>query len=351
VTEERPVFHPRVLVAIAAVVVILAALHSATVLVIPVLIAALLAVVIAPLQQRLIDRGMHRFVAFGLVAAATVVALVAVVAILEVEITAFIADLPSYAPGIEQMLTNVLQAGTAVGLHLTRLVNTTDVVRSALSAADALTQSLLSSLAEWVIVLLLVVFMLFEALDLPKKIKNILGEGGATRRLADFAATLSRFTRLTTVDASFTAVGDFVILLIMGVPSALLWAGLAFVFSYVPDVGFLMTVIPPTLATFVLYGTARALVVFIVMTVVDSFVGIVLLPKLIGERLGVAPFWGLLSLVFWSWLLGLAGTILAIPLTITVKFLLESSSATAPLGSLIAPLRERPRIGSRWHQR
>jgi AI-2 transport protein TqsA len=193
---------------------------------------------------------------------------------------------------------------------------------------------------------LLVVFMLFEALDLPKKLKNILGDGPQMRRLADFASTLSRFTRLTTVDASFTAVGDFVILLIMGVPSALLWAGLAFVFSYVPDVGFLMTVIPPTLATFVLYGTARALVVFVVMTVVDSFVGIVLLPKLIGERLGVAPFWGLLSLVFWSWLLGLAGTILVIPLTITVKFLLESSPGTVPLGSLIAPLRERTGRGS-----
>jgi AI-2 transport protein TqsA len=330
------------LVAAAAVVVILAALHGASELVVPVVVAGLVTVIAAPYQQRLVRRGVHRLVAFGLVLAATVVALVVIVVVLEAAITAFIADLPSYEPGIEQLLAAVLHAGAGIGLDLTHLVNVTNAVRNAFSTADVLTHSLLTSLAEWTIVLLLAVFMLFEALDFPQKLEKVLGGPERMGRAAAFVSDLSGFMRLTTVDASVTAVGDFVILVVLGAPSALLWAGLAFLFSYVPDVGFVMTVVPPTVATFVRYGAARGLLVLVVLTVIDTLVGVVLLPRLVGKRLGIAPFWAILSLVFWTWLLGPAGAILAVPLTITVKFLLESSPVTSPLATLIAPLAEGP---------
>jgi predicted PurR-regulated permease PerM len=120
-----------------------------------------------------------------------------------------------------------------------------------------------------------------------------------------------------------------------------LWAGLAFLFSYIPSIGYIMIVIPPTIATLVRFGFGRALVVLVGLTLIDNAVGIILLPRLIGRRLDVAPFWGMLSLVVWGWLLGPAGAILAIPLTMFAKFLLDSSPSTEPLGRLVAPL-DRP---------
>jgi AI-2 transport protein TqsA len=69
----------------------------------------------------------------------------------------------------------------------------------------------------------------------------------------------------------------------------------------------------------------------------------VVVPRLLGRRVSIAPFWGMLSLVFWGWLLGPAGAILAVPLTMLAKFMLEGSPATEWLGRLMSPLQPRER--------
>jgi predicted PurR-regulated permease PerM len=341
VPEERRSNPALTIVAVAAVVIILGALRESAALAVPILVAALVAVVAAPYQQRLVGRGWSRLAAFALTTGATVVALIVAVAVLEAAMTSFIADLPSYAPGMEQLVRGALGLGSVVGLDLTHLVDATSAVQGLFASAGVLTQSLLTWLAEWTVVVLLVIFMLLEALDLPEKLGRLVS-APAMVRFAGFVEDLSGYLRLAAIDATFTAVADLVILVLLGAPSAVLWAGLAFLFSFVPNVGYVMIVIPPTVATFVRYGTLRAVIVFVALSVIDVFVGTVVLPRLIGKRLGISPFWGVLSLVFWAWLIGPAGAILAVPLTITVRFLLDSSPATVPLATLIEPLAREP---------
>lgn len=335
----------RPLLALAAVAVLLGALRAAAPLVVPVIVSVFVTVLVAPFQRRLLARGWHRLPAFALVVVLTVLGLLVVVVAVELSLSAFIADLPAYEPGSQRILEDVLSAGKALGLDLTHVVHTADTIRKAFSAADALTRQLLHSLAGWAVVLVLSVFMLYEALDFPEKLQSVFGSGPNVRRLADFTHELSGYARITTLGSAFTAVGDFVVMALLGVPSALLWAGLAFLFSYIPSVGYLMIVIPPTIATLVRFGFTRALIVLVSLTVVDNTVGLIVLPRLIGTRLDVAPFWGMLSLVAWAWLLGPAGAVLAVPLTMFVKFVLESSPGTLRLGQLIAPALPRPRRG------
>ncbi len=323
---------------IAGLVVVLAGIRTASVVAVPAIVAVLVTVIAAPLERRLVRRGTHRLVAYVLVLAGTIVALIAAVALLEAAITAFINDIPGYEPGIERILNGVLGLGSAVGLDVAHVINVAQVVESALDSVDMLTKSLLTSLAEWTVVLLLVVFMLHEALEFPEKLAAVLRDPEHMRRVRTFFADLAGFMRVDTVDATATAMGDIVVLVVAGAPSALLWTGLAFLFSYVPSVGVWMTVIPPTVATFARYGVLRAVLVAVGLTAVDSAVGLLVLPRLVGRQLGIAPFWAILSIVFWTWFFGPAGAILAIPLTITAKFLLESSPATAPLATLISPV-------------
>lgn len=331
----------RVLLAASAVVIILAALHGAATLVVPIVVAVLIAVIMGPYEHQLIARGWPRLAAFGVVLAITVIGLVAIVIAVDVSLSAFIVDLPAYRPGSERLLQDVLDLGARAGLDLSHLVHVSSAIRNAFSAADTLTRSLLATFAGWTVVLILTVFMLYEALDFPEKVRGILGQSRHVKRLGDFARDLSRFMRLMTLGAALTAAGDLVVMVALGVPSAVLWAGLAFLFSYIPSIGYIMIVIPPTIATLVRFGFGRALVVLVGLTLIDNAVGIILLPRLIGRRLDVAPFWGMLSLVVWGWLLGPAGAILAIPLTMFAKFLLDSSPSTEPLGRLVAPL-DRP---------
>lgn len=333
----------RPLLAVAAVVVLLAALKAAAALVVPIIVAVFVTVLVAPFQLRLMQRGWRRITAFAVVLVATVLGLLLVVGAVELSLSAFIADLPAYEPGSQRILQDVLGAGKSLGLDLTHVVHTATAIRTAFSAADALTRQLLHSLAGWTVVLVLTIFMLYEALDFPEKLKAVFGSNPHLRRLASFVDDLSGYARITTLGSAFTAVGDFAVMALLGVPSALLWAGLAFLFSYIPSVGYLMIVIPPTIATLVRFGFVRALIVLVSLTIVDNTVGLVVLPRLIGRRLDVAPFWGMLSLVVWAWLLGPAGAVLAVPLTMFVKFLLESSPATVRLGRLLAPVMPSPR--------
>ncbi|MDY0087430.1 MAG: AI-2E family transporter, partial [Coriobacteriia bacterium] len=197
----------RALVASAAIVVVLAAIHWAAALVVPLVIAVLIAVVAGPYEQRLIERGWPRLAAFGVVLAATVAGLIVVVIAVDVSLSAFIADLPAYQPGSERLLNSILGVGTKVGIDLSHLVHAGTAIRNAFSTADALTRSLLASLAGWTIVLLLTVFMLYEALDFPEKLEAVLGHSRHRQRLAEFAEGLSRFMSVTTIGAAATGIG------------------------------------------------------------------------------------------------------------------------------------------------
>jgi len=328
---------------VAAIVIVLAGVHAAASLVIPIAISFIVTVLTAPLEHRLVRAGWHRIAAFTAVVAVTLVSLAAIYWIVDLSLTAFVADLPSYRAGGVQLLTDVLDFGKMIHVNLTRVVHAGSVVGSAFVEADALTRAFLSSIAGWVVVLVLTAFMLFEALDFPDKARDVFGDGDQYRRVVAFTTDLSGFMIIATLAAALTAAGDLAVLLALGIPSALLWSALAFILSYVPSIGSIIIVIPPTIATLVRFGPGRAVLVFVLMLVVDNVVGVIVVPYLLGRRLSVAPFWGMLALVFWAWLLGPAGAILAIPFMLLAKFLLESSPLTARIAKLLAPLVRTPK--------
>ena len=74
------------------------------------------------------------------------------------------------------------------------------------------------------------------------------------------------------------------------------------------------------------------LLLLLVQRVVDNFIE----PRLTGHKLGLSPLLVLLSLAFWGWLWGVVGMILAVPLTVIVKIVLENIPETKPLATLIS---------------
>lgn len=331
-------WQPRGLFIAAAIVIVLAGMRAATAIVIPVLLAVVVTVTAAPLQSRLIHRGVPRVLSFTIVTSGTAILVAGFFWLTNLSLSAFVADLPSYAPGARELLNDILQLGSALHIKLDHLVHVGQVVSETFNLADAVTRSVLSSIAGWTIALVLIGFMLYEALDFPVKMHAWLGEGTQYGRLVAFGRSLSEFMSVMTVGAVLTAVGDLAAMLALGVPSPLLWASLAFLLSYIPSVGAIIIAMPPTIATLVRFGYGRALAVFAILLLIDNIVGVLIVPRIVGMRLNVAPMWGMLSLIFWGWLLGPAGAILALPLTLFAKYLLESSPVTAPMGVLMQPV-------------
>jgi predicted PurR-regulated permease PerM len=158
---------------------------------------------------------------------------------------------------------------------------------------------------------------------------------------------------LTTIVLIVAVIGllDSAVLAIVGVPLPLLWGVLAFITNYVPNVGFVIGLVPPALLALLTLGLPEMLVVIAAYCVLNFVIQSLVQPRFVGDSVGLAMTTTFISLVFWAWLLGPLGALLAIPLTLLVKALLVDVDPTArwatALAGSLAPEPRRPRNGRR----
>jgi predicted PurR-regulated permease PerM len=108
----------------------------------------------------------------------------------------------------------------------------------------------------------------------------------------------------------------------------IIWAALAALLNFIPNVGSVIAVTLPALMALVQYGSfSYALLVTTVIIVVQNIIGNIIEPKIFGDRLGLNPIVILLSLLIWGYLWGIVGMFLAVPLTAIVKIVMLNSSS------------------------
>lgn len=108
----------------------------------------------------------------------------------------------------------------------------------------------------------------------------------------------------------------------------IIWAALATLLNFIPNIGSVIAVTLPALMALVQYGSfSYALLVTAVIIIVQNIIGNVIEPKIFGDRLGLNPIVILLSLLIWGYLWGIVGMFLAVPLTAIVKIVMSNSSS------------------------
>ncbi len=156
--------------------------------------------------------------------------------------------------------------------------------------------------------------------------------------LARFTTGIRRYLIVTTIFGLLFGLIDTVALLLLGIPLAVTWGLLAFITNYIPYVGFWLAVLPPAVLG-LLVGGPRTMVIVVVLYLVVNFILTSLVqPHFVGDAVGLSITVTFLALVFWGWLLGPVGAVLAVPLTLLVKAILVDSDpqagwAAALLGS------------------
>ncbi len=131
--------------------------------------------------------------------------------------------------------------------------------------------------------------------------------------------------RYFAVSAGFglvVAVIDVGILLVLGIPAAVTWGVLSFVTNFIPNIGFVIGLVPPAVLGLLEGGVGTMLAVVISYAVVNFVIQSVIQPKIVGDALGLSSTLTFLSLVFWAWILGPLGAVLALPATLLAKALL-----------------------------
>lgn len=213
---------------------------------------------------------------------------------------------------------------------------TQDVVTTARGIAGTFLNFITSAL----IVFVYLIFLLVEKLTLPKRLQLAFGEqraGHVLEVIKHINDAIMRYIAIKTWVSFVTAALSLFILIVFGIEFAALWALLIFAFNFIPYIGTLFAVLPPILLGFLQFDSYwQGIVITTGLIAVQAFTGQYLEPRLAGKSLNLSPLLILLSLSIWGFLWGIIGVILAVPLTVMCKIVLDNIPETKPVGALMS---------------
>ncbi|MGW4214316.1 AI-2E family transporter [Lentzea sp. NPDC004789] len=312
----------------AAAVVVVAGVRAVAWLVAPAMLALLVVIAISPVHRWLRDRGAPPWLA-----TLTVVAGVySVLAVVAVTVAASGVRLASMLPEFARDEL-VARAERAInGLDRGRLMG---AIGGLLNELTSLTTSLVFLLA-------LLLFLGVEVGWAHSRLADIAADRPNLREaLEEFVRRTRRYILVTTIFGFIVAVLDAVALAVLGIPLALLWGVLSFVTNYIPNIGFILGVAPPAVLALLQHGPRRALAVLVFYVVLNFVVQSLIQPRFTGDAAGLSTTATFLALVFWAWVLGPLGALLAVPLTVLVKVLLvDIDPAAGWAAALLRPPRK-----------
>jgi AI-2 transport protein TqsA len=326
----------------ACAVIVLAGIRAASPMIAPFLLAAFVAAVSLPVLEWLRRLGARTSVAILAVVllnagVLSFFAWIALESIVELRV-----QLPAYVDRAQLLEESVRTRLLAFGLDIPPDYYATFVQPERLfDFATRAARNVTSVLSIGLLILLYLVFMLAESVAFPEKWRAVFGSqsrsiGGATRALKQVQRYLVLKTAISMLTGTLVGLGAW----LLDVDFALLWGFLAFALNYVPSIGSIVAAVPGILVALLQFGPGRALALAGVYLVVNFSIGNVADPIIVGRELRLSPIIVLMSLVFWGFTLGLAGMFLAVPLTIALRIVLQSSTSLGRYALLMGPLPE-----------
>jgi AI-2 transport protein TqsA len=314
-----------ILIGVAAAVVVVAGVQATAWLIGPAFMALIVVIAVAPVQGWLTRHGWPGW-------ATTLVVILLVYAILLglalgiiISVARLATELPQYASAAQGLVSSATAQLAALGVgpeQLRQAAGALDLGRLA-GVLGALLSSVAGLASNFTFLLALLLFLAVESGGARDRMASIaVDRPRIVEALSRFATGTRQYLLVTTVFGLIVAVLDWVALAILGIPLALTWGLLSFITNYIPNVGFLIGVVPPALLGLLTGGPSLMLIVIMVYSVLNIVVQSIIQPRFIGDAVGLSVTVTFVALVFWAWLLGPLGAILAIPLTLLAKALL-----------------------------
>ena len=156
--------------------------------------------------------------------------------------------------------------------------------------------------------------------------------------LCGFEGRVRQYWLVSTIFGIIVAVIDGIVLWFLDVPLPVAWVMVSFITNYIPNIGFVMGVIPPAVMALVDSGWVTAVWVIALYSIINLVIQGIFQPKITGDAVGLSTTITFLSLIFWTVVIGPLGAILAVPLTLFAKaVLVDSSPATRWLEVFLIP--------------
>jgi AI-2 transport protein TqsA len=314
-----------VVLAVTGLLVSVLALREFTEIIGPVILALILVIGVHPLTGILRRRGAPQWLAVTVTLITLIALIFGLAASLALSIAQLATILPTYQDSFTALVNDLRAWLGSLGVGPDQLHAALDKIDFANVAAlvTALLAGLLSTFSNMLFLIFVVAFMALDAVGFSSRLAHVRRQRpDVVGTLATFVAGTRNYLLVTTVFGLIVAAVDAGFLWWVGVPLPLLWGLLAFITNYIPNVGFLIGVIPPALLALLEGGPGLMVTVIVAYSVINFIIQSVIQPKVMADAVSLSLTLTFLSLVFWSFVIGPIGAILAIPMTLLTKALL-----------------------------
>ena len=339
-TSSSPHRIPNGLIALASVVVIVAGLKAAHSILVPFLLASFIALLCSPALFWMRARGVPSWIALLVVLSGLLGIGALFGGLLSGSINEFTRLLPFYQMRFGAVLKDLILRLAELGIDFgasPEVANPFDP-KTALGLAGNLAGSLGVFVNNAFFIFLTVFFLLLEASSMPQKMREAFGESLALDlQVTEVATAVRRYLVIKTFAGIVTGLLIYAGLVALGIKFAPLWGLVAFLLNFVPAVGSIIAALPTIALAIVDGGPETAIAVALLYLAVNVSIGTLIEPQMLGHGVGLSPLIVVMSLVFWGFVLGPVGMVLAVPLTVILRISLDTQPQTQWLAVLLGP--------------
>ena len=317
----------RVMLGVACFVVVVAGMKAASEILVPFLLSAFIAILCAPLLMWLESRRVPTTLAVIVVVLLVVSSIGGFSMVVAASINDFARQIPEYQASLQEETTVVTTWLAQHGVELSQQMvkeqinpgKVMDMVRKVVTGFG-------NVLTDFFLIFLTVLFILFEVSSFPAKFRRAMGDQHRSLTTFEkFNESVKGYLIIKTLVSLGTGLFIGIWLAVQGLDYVVMWALLAFLLNFIPNIGSIIAAIPAVLLSFLQLGLGAAGVTALGFFIVNVVMGNIVEPRYMGQGLGLSTLVVFLSLLFWGWVLGPVGMLLSIPLTMIVKLALESN--------------------------
>jgi AI-2 transport protein TqsA len=314
----------------ASLIVVLAGAYLARTIVTPLLLALFISVICAQPIAWLEKRRVPKAAAMLIVLAGLLLLFAVFAVVIGSTLTSFSSNVADYESTLTDIGNSFTQFLKDKGLNvpddlLSGIIQPAKVLALTASAVNGV----LGMMGRTFLIFLIVLFILMEIGSFSVKVKAIrYGSGRSDGYFSDIARNIRQYLWIKTIVSVSVGVLIYFALLIMGLDYPLLWALIAILMNYIPNIGSVIATVPVVLFALVQLGLGGAIWTLVLNMVIHNLVGNFIEPKIMGKGLGLSTLVVFISLMFWGFMFGTVGMILSVPITMTIKIILEQDEKT-----------------------
>ena len=327
---------------VAIFIIILAGVMYAQSMVTQLLMALFISVICAQPIVWLKKKKVPQGVAIAIVFIGIIAIFIGFGELISTSLSSFSEDAPKYEQNVQEMGASVQQYANEKGIKIPtgEMTNIFDP-----SKVMSLTAEFLGQLGGFMgnafTIFFLVLFLLMELDSFSIKARATLK---TTHGSLDFLKTIGdsirHYLSIKTMTSLITGLLIWISLAIVGVDYAIIWALIAFLFNYIPNIGSIIAAVPAVLFAIVQLGFSGGVWTIGIFLAINMLIGNAVEPKLMGKGMGLSTFVVFLSLIFWGFMLGTVGMFLSVPLTMTIKIILEQNPKTKSIAIFLGTQEE-----------